>query len=221
MSFKDNLRKERHVAGISQEKLAEEMLVSRQTISKWENGETYPSTKHILMLAKVLECGVEPLIGGRADYERSCIVGSYERNYIAGGGERNCVANSYGSRGKRFAVWLVGAATVAVLTIFGLLGLIERQSPIDGVKVAGFDKMINGIFDEAMNAFERDGYATHEIVGYGITEDDVFYIKCNLNGIASEPCSALVYFCEDGDTYECQYLDDPEFIPKGKYYKVG
>ena len=40
------------------------MQVSRQTISKWENGETYPSTGHVLELAEILGCRVDELIGG-------------------------------------------------------------------------------------------------------------------------------------------------------------
>lgn len=39
MRFKDSLKRRRILAKFSQEKLAEEMAVSRQTVSKWENGE--------------------------------------------------------------------------------------------------------------------------------------------------------------------------------------
>ena len=62
MRFKDNLRKQRTKANLSQEGLAFKMSVSRQTISKWENGDTYPSTEHILMLAKILDCSMDNLI---------------------------------------------------------------------------------------------------------------------------------------------------------------
>ena len=44
MSFADNLqliRKEKH---LSQEELAEKISVSRQAISKWEQGSGYPET---------------------------------------------------------------------------------------------------------------------------------------------------------------------------------
>lgn len=59
MEFKDNLRKYRSLARLSQESLADELSVSRQTVSKWENGDTYPSTKHIFMLSKILKCNVD------------------------------------------------------------------------------------------------------------------------------------------------------------------
>ena len=42
MKFGDNLRALRRENEISQEKLAEKVGVSRQSVSKWETGETYP-----------------------------------------------------------------------------------------------------------------------------------------------------------------------------------
>ena len=73
--FKYNLGKLRTNAGVSQEKLAEKMSVARQTISKWENGETYPSTEHILKLSEVLDCNVSDLIGERKVERRKFFVG--------------------------------------------------------------------------------------------------------------------------------------------------
>lgn len=60
-----NLRKKN---GISQEKLAEEIGVSRQTISNWELGETAPNTNQLLVLAKVLNTNLDKLIEGELDY---------------------------------------------------------------------------------------------------------------------------------------------------------
>lgn len=42
MSFGNNLFKARKRSGLSQEEVAEKLGVSRQTVSKWENGETLP-----------------------------------------------------------------------------------------------------------------------------------------------------------------------------------
>ena len=43
MKLGNNLQTLRRINGnMTQEKLAERMGVSRQTISKWENGEAYP-----------------------------------------------------------------------------------------------------------------------------------------------------------------------------------
>lgn len=51
-----NLRKEK---GFSQEYMAEQINVSRQTISNWELGETSPNPEQLLLLSKVLETSVE------------------------------------------------------------------------------------------------------------------------------------------------------------------
>ncbi len=73
--FRYNLGKLRTNAGVSQEKLAEKMSVARQTISKWENGETYPSTEHILKLSEVLDCNVGDLVGEQKIERRKIFVG--------------------------------------------------------------------------------------------------------------------------------------------------
>lgn len=55
-----NLRKEK---GFSQEYMAEQINVSRQTISNWELGETSPNPEQLLLLSKVLETSVDNLLG--------------------------------------------------------------------------------------------------------------------------------------------------------------
>lgn len=43
MKFGDNLQNLRKQKRMSQEQLAEKVNVSRQSISKWERGESYPT----------------------------------------------------------------------------------------------------------------------------------------------------------------------------------
>lgn len=64
MSFAENLksiRKERHM---SQEELAEIMQVSRQAISKWEQGNGYPEIGKLLLLSKELNVSLDYLMLG-------------------------------------------------------------------------------------------------------------------------------------------------------------
>ena len=63
MEFKDILTKERKSKGYSQEALADLLGVSRQSISKWENGEAYPDFQKLLLLSDTLECSLEYLCG--------------------------------------------------------------------------------------------------------------------------------------------------------------
>ena len=49
-------------SGLSQEDLAEKLDTSRQTISSWENGKTYPSIKQITILSNLFNVSIEVLI---------------------------------------------------------------------------------------------------------------------------------------------------------------
>ncbi len=62
MSFAENLkilRKEKH---LSQEQLAEIMDVSRQAVSKWEQGSGYPETEKLIALAQRLDVSLDLLL---------------------------------------------------------------------------------------------------------------------------------------------------------------
>ena len=62
MSLSDNLRALRKQKGYSQEQLAERLNVSRQAVSKWENGASDPSTSNLLALAKLYGISAEDLL---------------------------------------------------------------------------------------------------------------------------------------------------------------
>ena len=49
--------------GLSQEKLAEQLLVSRQAVSKWENGEALPDMENMIALAKLYNTSLDSLVG--------------------------------------------------------------------------------------------------------------------------------------------------------------
>ena len=64
MSFGENLQKLRKRKNISQEGLAEELGVSRQTIGKWENGTTYPETECIIQISDFFDVSIDTLLKG-------------------------------------------------------------------------------------------------------------------------------------------------------------
>ena len=62
MSFAENLqmiRKEKH---LSQEELAEMLGVSRQAVSKWEQGTGYPEVEKLLLLSRELNLSLDSLM---------------------------------------------------------------------------------------------------------------------------------------------------------------
>ena len=63
MFLGSNLQYLRKLHGnITQEKLAERMGVSRQTISKWETGEAYPELDKLLELSRLFSCTLDALL---------------------------------------------------------------------------------------------------------------------------------------------------------------
>ena len=62
MKFGENLKKIRISKKLSQEDLAEKVNVSRQSISKWETGDAYPTMNNLLELCKIFHCKINDLV---------------------------------------------------------------------------------------------------------------------------------------------------------------
>ena len=57
-----NIQSRRKVCGLTQEQLAERLGVSRQTVAKWESGETAPDLSNGAALADALDVSLDELI---------------------------------------------------------------------------------------------------------------------------------------------------------------
>lgn len=60
--FKDNLSKLRRMHGMSQEELADKIGVSRQTLSKYENGESLPDIEKCKQIADVFGVSIDDML---------------------------------------------------------------------------------------------------------------------------------------------------------------
>ena len=63
METKDILLKLRMQKGLTQEDLAEKVYVTRQAVSRWENGETVPNTDTLKVLSKFYGVSINTLLG--------------------------------------------------------------------------------------------------------------------------------------------------------------
>ncbi len=63
----DNLRKLRKSKGMSQDELAIQLNVVRQTISKWEHGSSVPDSEMLLRIADALDTSVNILLGDETE----------------------------------------------------------------------------------------------------------------------------------------------------------
>ena len=62
MSFAENLKLARKSRNLSQEDLAEILDVSRQAVSKWEQGDGYPEAEKLLLISEKLNISLDRLM---------------------------------------------------------------------------------------------------------------------------------------------------------------
>ena len=72
METRDALLELRRDLGLSQEEFAQRLRVTRQAVSRWETGETVPSTDTLKEIAKTFQVPVDQLLGYPAGYCQSC-----------------------------------------------------------------------------------------------------------------------------------------------------
>ena len=63
METKNILLQLRTEKGLSQEELAGRVFVTRQAVSRWENGETTPGTETLKLLSKEFDVSINTLLG--------------------------------------------------------------------------------------------------------------------------------------------------------------
>ena len=63
MDTKEILCQLRNRKGMSQDELAEKVFVTRQAVSRWENGETTPNVETLKLLSKVFDVSINTLLG--------------------------------------------------------------------------------------------------------------------------------------------------------------
>jgi len=78
LKFGENLKLIRKEHKLSQEELAEKLDVSRQAVSKWENGEAYPEMNNILELCKIFKCQINDLI-----HTEMCDITAFSKDIVS------------------------------------------------------------------------------------------------------------------------------------------
>ena len=63
MQTKDVILELRTKSGLSQDDLAEKVFVTRQAVSRWENGETVPNTDTLKLLSALFNVSINTLLG--------------------------------------------------------------------------------------------------------------------------------------------------------------
>ena len=82
----DKIKNARTIKKLTQEQVAEDLNVSRQTISNWENGKSLPDIVSIIRMSELYDLSLDELLKGDATLlnkiERDMKVAKAENNVI-------------------------------------------------------------------------------------------------------------------------------------------
>ncbi|MBO5041530.1 MAG: helix-turn-helix transcriptional regulator [Clostridia bacterium] len=81
LNIGENIRRLRRAADMTQEQLADKLGVSYQSVSRWENGTTYPDMEFLPVLSSIFGVTVDELIGMEESKKKEQI---YERYRVYG-----------------------------------------------------------------------------------------------------------------------------------------
>ena len=69
MQISEKLQLLRSKTGMSQEELAERLGISRQSISKWESGQSVPDLKKLIILSEIYNVTIDSLVKDGDEYD--------------------------------------------------------------------------------------------------------------------------------------------------------
>ena len=73
MTLEEQIKYYRKQAGLSQEKMAEKIGVSRQAITKWENGTGTPDIANLMAIANLFQISVDELLSNEKSEKKQHI----------------------------------------------------------------------------------------------------------------------------------------------------
>ena len=118
MKFNEKLISLRKSMGLSQEELGAELKVSRQTISKWESGQSYPDFQRLVLLSDYFGLTLDELV---RDVDVADVRARNVNNE-----KLDSIYNDVGTA-KKFIKWyLIIAGTGAVVVLLVLLSFALR-----------------------------------------------------------------------------------------------
>ena len=95
MSFSENLKQIRKEHHLSQEELAEILDVSRQAVSKWEQGQGYPEVEKLLLLSSKLNISLDALMSNEIGCDRDSKSTNVTGSIVITSPHENVITNCY------------------------------------------------------------------------------------------------------------------------------
>ena len=162
MRFGENLKVIRKSKNISQEDLAENLGVSRQSVSKWETGENYPSMQNIVCLCTIFKCKMNDLV--HEDFEDLDLLGEEVKMSVVKLNEKEqkkmktaskilYVLGRIGKIVMRVAMVFVIIAMIVFPIIFGKLEVKDNNLVYDNsaLEIKETSRGVDIVFKDAEN----------------------------------------------------------------------
>ena len=119
MNTKDILHELRTKNGLSQDDLAEKVFVTRQAVSRWENGETVPGTETLKLLSKLFNVSINTLLGSPHKLICQCCGMPLEDSIIG--------RNRDGSLNESYCKWCYADGTYTYSSMDDLIEVCVRN----------------------------------------------------------------------------------------------
>ena len=71
MTFGKTLKERRSQLDLTQQEVAKKLYISRQTISNWENGKSYPDLDMLIKISDVYHVSIDSLLKGDQELKKS------------------------------------------------------------------------------------------------------------------------------------------------------
>ena len=182
MDTKDVLHELRVKNGLSQDELAEKVFVTRQAVSRWENGETVPNTETLKRLSRVFNVSINTLLGSPRKLVCQCCGMPLEDALL--GREKD------GALNEEFCQWCYADGTFYMKQLLPTLDYWKRYEELsDDGQFEAFKKQL---IDE-INALPVEGLPKLEKLNA--------LVGSYVNLAYPLPSGAAVKFLNDGTTY--------------------
>ena len=136
MKFEEKLIRLRKKNALSQEELAEKLNVTRQTISKWELGQTKPDSEKLMEIAKIFNVSTDELLN-----ESESNFNTVKKNQNTDNGKRNTI------------IVIILVAILAVVAVWVGTALFGGKVANDVKKDEG--KIVDKVFNVFNEAFDK------------------------------------------------------------------
>ena len=124
METKDVIFELRTKNGLSQDELAEKVLVTRQAVSRWENGETVPNTETLKLLSKEFNVTINTLLGAPKQLICQCCGMPLEDEIV--GHDKD------GSLNENYCKWCYADGTYTYSNMDDLIDVCVKQLANEG-----------------------------------------------------------------------------------------